>query len=132
MSHRFLYAKILSTNNIHPVYSPQLKIVLDKRSGKIFMQLKKLNTLPFIAFKLEFDSYRYIEIYQPHTQTFRKEICYSVYNLIMYINVNVTYYKRNNIINQMLCDDLAFHFVEIQLFEIKRCKDYAIAPNKLI
>ena len=130
MSHRFLYAKIFATNNIHPVYSPQLKIVLDKRSGKIFMQLKKLDILPFVVFRLEFDSYRYIDIYQPHTQSFNKEICYSVYNLMMYINMNANYYKRNAI-NQMLYDDLAFHFVEIQLFEIKRRKDYTIATNKL-
>ncbi|MEM0354042.1 MAG: RING finger domain-containing protein [Thermoplasmata archaeon] len=122
---KIIYASISINNNVVPIYIPKYGIIVDELTKTIIYQLptKEVNT--YFYFKLEFEKYKYKNVYQSKTGTYKDRVWKKIYRLNLYINIHNIINNENfftNKVNRKLTKCVLY----IQLNEILRKKTYCI------
>lgn len=130
MRTRFLVAniKINSNKKYDLVYIPQSGIIINNFDSEIIYEFEELEMSNFFYFRIEFDKYKYDKYYQPTTQSYTNKLSKRIYNLFLYLNLDVIYQNRDN---KTLCRKLTYYFSILQIEDIQKKKIYNIGEKKL-
>ena len=123
MQVRFVYNTVdIRDDLIEPIYFPNNGLVIDKNSKELLYKLPEKEMTRFFYFRIEFDSYKYANYYQPKTDVYKEEMTSRVYNLVLYLNL--TTIMRDKGFTKSLYHKLSHYLASIQMKDIQCKKDY--------
>lgn len=113
---------ILSASDIIPHYLPLEGKIIDINTADILYKFSSLEINKNYHFSIEFDSYKYADIYQPTTSEYKNQIHSKIYNIYLFVHIKNCI--RNCYTNLVLKLALTKYFIFIQTKELSSKLNY--------
>lgn len=119
----------ICSSNVDPEYIPSRGIIIDNNNNETIYKIREIEMSDFFYFKLEFDSYKYDDYYDPKADGYTKILCAKVYHLVIYLRLGKIFESKGK--NIKLNRKLTYYLTLIQIREIKNPSNYLTNPLQI-